>query len=453
MYITLENRINCDDLLHVTTTHKPLADKIELWNIERLRTCSRNARTHSKKQVQEIAGSIAAYGFMVPLVVDSDGTIVAGNARYLAAQHLGLDRVPVIVATHLSDVEKRAFALADNRIALNAGWDEDLLEAELAALATEGVDLSALGFDETEFDALLAKLSASDACADEDAVPDVPAQAVTQSGDMWLMDDHRLLCADATRLDGYRELLDNELADMVFTDPPYNVNYLAAGTSATHRPIANDNLGNDFAAFLSPVCCNVLSSTTGAVYMCMSSSQLHTLYCCFVKEGGHWSTFVIWGKNTFTLGRSDYQRQYEPILYGWPAKAPHYWCGARDQGDLWLIDKPRVNDLHPTMKPVGLVERAILNSSRRGNTVLDPFGGSGTTLIAADKTGRKARLMEIDPLYCDTAIERWQRYTGKQARHARTGHTFNEVRAERSNIAPEAGMPSADANVTTGQEQ
>ena len=432
---------------------KPLADKIELWSIQRLHTSSRQARTHSKKQVKEIAGSIAAYGFMAPLVVDEEGNIVAGKGRYLAAQHLGLDRVPVIVARHLSDLEKRAYALADNRIALNAGWDEDLLEAELAALATEGVDLATLGFDETEFDALLATLSAGSACVGEDAIPEVPAQAVTQDGDQWLMDDHRLLCGDATSLDAYRELLEDQLADMVFGDPPYNVNYLGTAPDTTHRPLANDNLGNGFSTFLSPVCRNILSSTTGAVYICMSSSQLHTLYCCFIEAGGHWSTFLIWGKNTFTLGRSDYQRQYEPILYGWPANAPHYWCGARDQGDLWLIDKPHVNDLHPTMKPVSLVERAILNSSHRGNTVLDPFGGSGTTLIAAEKTGRKARLMEIDPLYCDTIIERWQQYTGRQARHARTGQRFDEVRAQRSNVVPGEGLLAEDPNVTNAQEQ
>jgi DNA modification methylase len=265
--------------------------------------------------------------------------------------------------------------------------------------------------------------------------------------------NHRLLCADATRVDGYRQLLDNELADMVVTDPPYNVNYQTTGSNATHRPIANDNLGNDFSAFLLLVCRHILISTTGAVYICMSSSQLHTLHCCFVEAGGHWSTFIIWGKNTFTLGRSDYQRQYEPILYGWPASARHYWCGARDQGDLWLIDKPHVNDLHPTMKPVGLAERAILNSSRRGNTVLDPFGGSGTTLIAAEKTGRKARLMEIDPLYCDTIIGRWQQYTGKQALHARTGQTFDELCAQRSNVVPGVGLLAEDPNVTTGQER
>ena len=419
----------------VTGTHHFLAENIDLCDIERLQISPRHARTHSKKQVRELAGSIAAYGFINPLVIDADGVIIAGYGRLLAAKQLGLSRVPVIIATHLSDRDKRAYALADNRIALNAEWDEELLEAELAALALEGVDLATLGFDEREFDSILAKLSGTDHVADEDAVPEPPAQAVTEPGDVWVMADHRLLCGDATKQDAYRELLKDGIAHVAFCDPPYNVAYQGRGTATAHRPIANDDLGAGFAAFLSKVCTHILNSTKGGVYICMSSSELHTLYRSFVDAGGHWSTFIIWGKNMFTLGRSDYQRQYEPILYGWNKKVPHYWCGARDQGDLWLIDKPSVNDLHPTMKPVALVERAIMNSSRRGDTVLDPFGGSGTTLIAAEKTGRKARLMEIDPLYCDVMIDRWQQQSGKQAVHTATGLTFNDLRAERTGPA------------------
>ena len=183
----------------------------------------------------------------------------------------------------------------------------------------------------------------------------------------------------------------------------------------THRKIANDNLGADFERFLYDACVNILAVTKGAVYICMSSSELHTLEKAFREAGGHWSTFVIWAKNTFTMGRSDYQRQYEPILYGWKEGTDHFWCGARDQGDVWFVKKPVANDLHPTMKPVELVERAVRNSSKGRDTVLDPFGGSGTTLIACEKAGRQARLIELEPKYCDVIIRRWEEFTGRQA--------------------------------------
>jgi DNA modification methylase len=196
--------------------------------------------------------------------------------------------------------------------------------------------------------------------------------------------------------------------------------------------ISNDDLGAGFGAFLETACTQILLNTTGAVYISMSSSELHTLHNAFTKSGGHWSTFIIWGKNTFTLGRSDYQRQFEPILYGWREGQPHYWCGARDQGDVWLIDRPQVNDLHPTMKPVALVERAVLNSSQRGETVLDPFAGSGSTLIACEKAERRARLIELEPQYCDVIIRRWQEFSGKEATLSSTGETFGQVSVSRS---------------------
>lgn len=215
--------------------------------------------------------------------------------------------------------------------------------------------------------------------------------------------------------------------DLAFTDPPYNVDYDGAA-KGKKRKILNDKLGDGFEQFLYDACVNVLTVTKGAVYICMSSSELHTLQRAFARAGGHWSTFVIWAKNTFTLGRSDYQRQYEPMLYGWKEGVDHYWCGARDQGDVWFVDKPARNELHPTMKPVELVERAIRNSSKSRDIVLDPFGGSGTTLIAAERTGRQARLVEMDPAYCDVIVERWQGLAGKQAK-LEDGTPFNKIAA------------------------
>jgi DNA modification methylase len=194
-----------------------------------------------------------------------------------------------------------------------------------------------------------------------------------------------------------------------------------------HRPILNDNLGEDFGRFLQAASANIVAVTKGAIYVCMSSSELHTLQTAFREAGGHWSTFVIWAKNTFTLGRADYQRQYEPILYGWKEGTDHYWCGARDQGDVWFIDKPTKNDLHPTMKPVALVERALRNSSKSRDTVLDPFGGSGTTLIACEKAGRQGRLLELDPSYCDVIVRRWQDYAGGTATLEGEDRTFGDI--------------------------
>jgi DNA modification methylase/transcriptional regulator with XRE-family HTH domain len=219
-------------------------------------------------------------------------------------------------------------------------------------------------------------------------------------------------------------------ADMTFCDPPYNVDYANSPKDklrGKHRPILNDDLGSGFEAFLYDACANILSVTKGACYICMSSSELHTLQRAFATAGGKWSTFVIWAKNTFTLGRADYQRQYEPILYGWKEGSDHYWCGARDQGDVWFIDKPVRNDLHPTMKPVALVERAIRNSSKSRDIVLDPFGGSGSTLIACEKAGRQARLIELDPKYCDVVVRRWQEWTASNARLESTGEAFREM--------------------------
>ena len=406
---------------------KPMAERIELLDIDSLIPSARNARTHSGAQIAEIAGSIAAFGFIVPVLIDPDGGIIAGHGRVLAARKLDLQKVPVIVATHLTETEKRAYAIADNKIALNAGWNEQLLKVEIEALKDDGVDLETLGFSEEEFNELLDNLG-SEQHPDEDSAPESPVTPVTVSGDVWRLGDHLLLCGDALDEACYSALLSGKTADMVFTDPPYNVAYLAPGLGVG---VANDDLGQKFDAFLTTACKRMLRNTAGALYICMSSSELHTLHNAFTQSGGHWSTFLIWGKNTFTLGRADYQRQFEPILYGWPEGKSHFWCGDRDQGDLWLIDRPQVNDLHPTMKPVALVERAVLNSSKRGNIVLDPFGGSGSTLIACEKAGRQARLIELEPQYCDVIVARWEQFSGKQATNDMTGETFAKVSHKR----------------------
>lgn len=419
---------------------KAMAEGIEIWEIGRLIPSARNARTHSAAQIAELAGSMAAFGFMTPVLADSAGVIIAGHGRVLAARQLRLERIPVIVADHLSETEKRAYAIADNKIALNAGWDDELLKIELESLRGDGVDLRNLGFSEDEFNRLVDELDPTPR-TDDDSAPEIPGAAVSRAGDLWQLGDHVLLCGDALDTASYSTLLSGASAAMVFTDPPYNVAYRAPGLGVS---IANDDLGRRFGAFLDTACANLIANTQGALYVCMSSSELHTLHAAFTKAGGHWSTFVIWGKNSFTLGRADYQRQFEPILYGWTEGAGHYWCGARDQGDLWLMDRPQANDLHPTMKPVALVERAVLNSSRRGEVVLDPFGGSGSTLIACEKTGRQARLIELEPKYCDVIIQRWQQFTARDAVHRKTGETFAQVGGRV--VALDSLAPAIDAD-------
>lgn len=410
-----------------------LADKIEQWPAAKLLPYARNARTHSEEQIAQIAASIAEFGFTNPILAGSDGVIVAGHGRLAAAQKLGIKQVPVVVLDHLSPTQRRALVIADNRIAENAGWDEAMLRIELVALQDDDFDVSLTGFDADA----LAELMAGDegegtGQTDDDAVPEVTETPISRPGDIWLLGGHRLLCGDATVQASYQALLGDNQVALIWQDPPYGVNYANTPKDkmrGKHRPILNDNLGEGFEQFLTDALAPALQRCDGAIYIAMSSSELDTLQSAFRAAGGKWSTFIIWAKNTFTLGRADYQRQYEPILYGWREGVTRHWCGDRNQGDVWQINKPHKNDLHPTMKPVELVERAIRNSSRPGDTVLDCFGGSGTTLIAAEKTGRRARVMELDPKYADVIVRRWQDYTGNEATSEASGRTFKEIAA------------------------
>ncbi len=410
--------------------------KIEYRPIESLIPYVRNAKLHSDAQVAQIAASIREFGWGAPILVDGQNNVIAGHGRLLAARKLGLAEVPVVPMAHLTDIQRRALLLADNKIAENAPWDDELLGLDLSELKEAGFDLELTGFSAEEWDALIAgDDDRKEGLTDEDAVPEVAENPISRPGDLWLLGEHKLLCGDATKADDYKALLGDELVDMTFTDPPYNVNYANTAKDklrGKNRPILNDNLGGDFAAFLLAACQNILGVTKGAVYVAMSSSELDTLQSAFRSAGGRWSTFIIWAKNTFTLGRADYQRQYEPILYGWRDGTDHFWCGARDQGDVWQIKKPAKNDLHPTMKPVELVERAVRNSSKSRDLVLDPFGGSGSTLIACEKSGRRARLIELDPKYVDVIVRRWQEFTGQEAKRAGDGAGFGEVVAAQS---------------------
>lgn len=414
---------------------------IEHWPIDKLVPYARNPRKNDYV-VDRMCGAIREFGFRIPIVARSDGTVVDGHLRLKAARQLGLDSVPVALADDLTDAQIKAFRLLANQSANWAEWDEDLLKLELQDLQELDFDLDLTGFDLEEIEHLL-EAEAQDGLTDDDMAPAAndEAEPITKPGDIWVMGEHRLICGDSTLTETLEKLLAGSLVDMVFTDPPYNVNYGQTMKDALRgkngnknyagskpgRKIMNDNLGEDFYGFLLKACQGFIKVCKGAIYICMSSSELHNLQKAFLEAGGHWSTFIIWSKNHFTMGKADYQRQYEPILYGWPEGQKHYWCGDRNQSDVWPLKRPNTNDLHPTMKPVELVQRAIENSSKGRDIILDPFGGSGSTLIACEKTGRAARLVELDPKYCDVIVKRWQEYSGKEATLESNGQLFVEA--------------------------
>ena len=411
-------------------------ERIERWPLASLQPYAKNAKMHGPDQVAKLAASMAEFGWTVPCLVAEDGELIAGHGRVLAATQLGLTEAPVIVLRHLTEAQRRAYRIADNKLTELGSWDEALLSAELQDLLAEDYDLSLIGFDDGELDALLSGEADADMASTGDAneTPEPPEDPISRPGDLWILGKHRVLCGDATVATDVERVLDGTRANLSFCDPPYNVDYaggVGAEKAGKGRRIKNDALGDGFGQFLYDACVLINLYTDGAVYICMSSSELHTLQAAFKEAGGHWSTFVIWAKDRFTLGRSDYQRQYEPILYGWPERAKRHWCGARDQGDVWQIPRPHKNDLHPTMKPVALVERALRNSSQRGDLVLDPFGGSGTTLIAAETTGRRAALLELDPKYVDVIVRRGQEFTGQEAVLDGDGQSFTQVMTER----------------------
>jgi DNA modification methylase len=390
--------------------------------IEELRPDPANPRRISDQELDALTRSIREFGLVDPIIARRDDkTIIGGHQRLIVARRLGLNQVPVVFLD-LSPERARLLNLGLNRIGGN--WDQELLARMLAELKeVPDVDLSLSGFSEDELKKYLKSLESREKRDRlepfdlEAALEAARAAPVAHTGDLWRLGDHRLLCGDATQVCDVARLVGETRASMAFTDPPYNVSYGSHGgarQTGRRRGIQNDDLGEGFYDFLVSACQNLLSFTEGSVYVCMSSSELHTLQRAFVAARGHWSTFVIWAKDTFTLGRSDYQRQYEPILYGWREGARHHWCGDRDQGDVWQFNKPVTSPLHPTMKPVPLVQRAIENSSQLGDVVLDLFLGSGSTLIGCERTGRVCYGMELAPEYVDVAVMRWEAFTGEK---------------------------------------
>ena len=406
--------------------------QVEQWPIERLIPRAINPRTHSDQQVAQIAASIREFGWTNPILVAEDHVIIAGHGRLLAARKLGMKELPVIVLRHLTEAQRRALVIADNQLGLNAGWDEEMLKLELAALQQEDFNIELIGFDDDELARLLADQDAAEGLTDEDAVPDLPEVPITVSGDLWILGSHRVLCGDATESPSVERLLAGDAADLVFSDPPYNCNY--EGYTTKHLKIENDHMSAEaFGRFLR----GAFSSFRAAVkagaslYVCHSSSWQREFQNALEAAGFEVRCQIIWAKNTFAWGFGRYKFQHEPIFYCHVAGQKDPWYGDKSQSTLWVENKPTANRLHPTMKPVELVERALVNSSKAGDVAMDLFGGSGSTLIGCERKGRKARLMELDARYVDVIVQRWQEYTGKQARLDGDGRSFDAIAGER----------------------
>ena len=394
-------------------------EAIEQWPLERLRPYAKNAKTHGPDQVAKIAASMAEFGWTVPVLVSAEGEVIAGHGRILAAGELGLNQVPVIVLEHLSEAQRRAYRIADNKLTELGGWDDGLLSEELQALSADGFDLALTGLDEAELDRLLGELGDNTgAAAGEDDVPAPPVEAVTRPGDLWVLGRHRLLCGDATVATDVARLLDGAVPHLMVTDPPYGVDYdpqwrNASGRSATARTgkVANDHRADwreAWALFPGDV-----------AYVWHAGVHASTVADSLVAAGFGIRAQIIWAKPRLVLSRGHYHWQHEPCWYAVRDGATGHWQGARDQTTIWAIGTGDHGEdgatVHGTQKPVECMRRPILNNSASGAAVYEPFSGSGTTIIAAETTGRAAFALELDPRYCDVAVERWQRFTGRQA--------------------------------------
>ncbi|MGA2713751.1 MAG: site-specific DNA-methyltransferase [Bryobacteraceae bacterium] len=410
---------------------------IELWPIERLIPRANNPRTHSREQVARIAASIREFGFTNPILVGADNDIIAGHARLLAAEKLAMKEVPVIVLRHLSPAQRRALVIADNQLAIaGAGWDEDMLRIELAILHEADYDLDLVGFDDVELQRLLEAQDAAEGLTDEDAIPELTEMPVCATGDLWILGDHKLVVGDATIGADVAKLMAGEAVDLVFTDPPYNVDY--EGYTEDRLKIKGDRMAPEqFAQFLFSTFSNYrrIVKPGASMYLCHSSSWQREFQNALEAAGFEARCQIIWAKNTFAWGFGRYKFQHEPIFYAHVAGQKDPWYGDKSQSTLWEEKKPVANRIHPTAKPVELVERALVNSSKAGDIVADLFGGSGSTLIGCERRGRKARLMEIDLKYADCIVQRWQDYTGKQAVLDGDGRTFDEIAEERIGAA------------------
>ena len=427
----------------MTTIAPHLPDQIEHLPTEALVPYARNSRTHSPEQVAQIAASIKEFGFTNPVLIDANNTLIAGHGRVMAAQSIGVATVPAIRLAHLTDAQRRAYVIADNKLAENAGWDMATLAREVEDLTADGFELDLLGFGSDELTALLGEYGQDaakpgDGLTDPDEAPAVQATPVTKLGDVWVMGKHRLMCGDSTSHESVGALMQGEKADLCFTDPPYGVSY--DGGHTENGRFKRDKLENDgSAAIYSGVLPVVFGSTkkTAALYLWFSDSKSAAVTAAVTAAGYEVRNTLVWNKSLAQFGAigAQYKSKHEPCLYCFKKGSAPLWCGPTNEVSVWDVKRENKNEFHPTQKPVELAERAMGNSSVVGATVLDVFGGSGSTLIACEKNNRIARLMELDHKYCDVIVRRWQSFTGKQATLESTGQTFEQVQAKRlSNV-------------------
>ena len=385
--------------------------EMKLVPIDRLVPYINNARTHSPEQINKLRSSLREFGFINPVIIDRDYGVIAGHGRILAAKEEGITEVPCVFADYLTEAQKKAYIIADNRMAMDAGWDEELLRVEIEALQAEAFDVSLTGFDPNEIDDLF-KENLKDGLHDDDF--DIEAEfkkpTFTKAGDVWTLGRHRLVCGDSTKKETYDILMDGKKANLVLTDPPYNVNY-----EGTAGKIKNDHMANDaFYQFLLDAFTNMeaVMADDASIYVFHADTEGLNFRRAFADAGFYLSGCCIWKKNSLVLGRSPYQWIHEPVLFGWKKSGKHAWYAGRKETTVWEYDKPKKNADHPTMKPIALLAYPIMNSSMTNALVLDPFGGSGSTLIACEQSERTCYTVELDEKYCDVIIKRYIEQAG-----------------------------------------
>lgn len=382
--------------------------EMQLVSISKLVPYQNNARTHSPAQIQKLRSSLREFGFVNPVIIDREYNVIAGHGRIAAAREEGISEAPCVFVDHLTEAQKKAYILADNRMAMDAGWDEELLRVELEALEEMGFDLGMTGFDEKELAALFPTEEAKE--DDFNVEAELQKPTFTKSGDVWTLGRHRLVCGDSTKEETYSVLMDGVKANLVITDPPYNVNY-----EGSAGKIKNDNMANDkFYEFLLAAFKNMESvmAPDASIYVFHADTEGLNFRRAFADAGFYLSGCCIWKKQSLVLGRSPYQWQHEPVLYGWKKNGKHQWYTGRKETTIWEFDKPKKNGDHPTMKPIPLLAYPIGNSSMANSVVLDPFGGSGSTLIACEQTDRICRTIELDEKFCDVIVNRYIEQVG-----------------------------------------
>ena len=388
-----------------------MTSEMQLVPIGKLVPYVNNARTHSKEQITKLRSSLREFGFVNPVIIDREFNVIAGHGRIFAAKEENIEQVPCVFVDHLTEAQKKAYILADNRFALDAGWDEEMLRVEMEALQGMDFDVSLTGFDEAEIADLLSldDGEAQEDDFDEDAA--LQAEPFVKTGDLWLLGKHRLLCADSTKPEDVKRLMDGKKANVCITDPPYACNY----TGGTGMKIMNDNLkGEEFYQFLLSAFKNAYENLAdgAAIYIFHSDAEKVNFYNAVVAAGFHYSTTCIWVKQSLVLGRFDYQMRHEPVIYAFKDTVKHKFYGDRKQTTVWEFDRPSKSKLHPTTKPLPLIAYPMKNSSLVNSIVLDLFGGSGSTLMAAEQMDRTAYLMELDPVYASAIVRRFVAYRG-----------------------------------------